>query len=669
MATKRAKLADGVALLVLVLTTTTVVGGTVLYVDLRAPLDTTDHRHWETAYPCLQNAIQDARAGDEIRVAQGTYMPDRIMSPAGRSGVVTGISATGLRQSSFILRDGVVMKGGYAGLGAPDPNARDINAYPSILSGDLRGNDVDLTDLQWQTLADFTGSSSLDDNSYTVITLLGTSEETVVDGFTITAGYEPYGHTAREDNGFIVPQPSGRSDTAGGMWISGGCPIVTRCSFYRNIARSQRSDACGGPAVLCSGSQATLRDCSFIENIAFGDETISTGGAVLNVESDPNIVNCTFTNNVATGQDAQYAGGAMASFYSNPKLMGCSFVENSVVGSDSDVGLIIAGGALFNHGDSSPVLTDCTFTANSAETGGAIYSQESCNPALTRCTFEGNAAANVGGAVATGADCNTAAVNCRFLGNSASSGGAWSETSNATIVNCLFSGNMALSGGAISSSILDNLSVINCTFASDHASEYAATYEGSEVSTAEFTNCILWDDNPLQELQPARGELSIRYCDVKGGWAGPYNINEDPRFQDPLGPDGIVGTLDDDLRLILGSPCLDVGDDAALPPETLVDLDGQQRIANHGVDMGAYEFNSPLNYYVDSVSGSDSNNGWAPHTAFATIQKGIDTACDGYQVVVLPGVYTEEINFSGKAVTVIGSGGAPLLQAPDSYAV
>jgi hypothetical protein len=51
------------------------------------------------------------------------------------------------------------------------------------------------------------------------------------------------------------------------------------------------------------------------------------------------------------------------------------------------------------------------------------------------------------------------------------------------------------------------------------------------------------------------------------------NIADDPLFVDPVGPDGIVGTADDDLRLTAGSPCIDAGDNGALPSD-VYDLDG-----------------------------------------------------------------------------------------------
>jgi hypothetical protein len=83
---------------------------------------------------------------------------------------------------------------------------------------------------------------------------------------------------------------------------------------------------------------------------------------------------------------------------------------------------------------------------------------------------------------------------------------------------------------------------------------------------------------------------------------------------------------------------------------------------------------APLNYFcVDAVHGDDDNQGLTPGTAFATIQKGIDTAVDGDIVLVYPGLYEEEINFLGKALVVqgitAGAAGVPVLHNPDDFAV
>jgi hypothetical protein len=77
--------------------------------------------------------------------------------------------------------------------------------------------------------------------------------------------------------------------------------------------------------------------------------------------------------------------------------------------------------------------------------------------------------------------------------------------------------------------------------------------------------------------------------------------------------------------------------------------------------------------YVDEVNGNDHNNGSTPRMAFATISKGIDAAEESGIVLVYPGLYLEEINFLGKALTVQGIAvspdGVPVLWNPGDFAV
>ncbi len=78
-------------------------------------------------------------------------------------------------------------------------------------------------------------------------------------------------------------------------------------------------------------------------------------------------------------------------------------------------------------------------------------------------------------------------------------------------------------------------------------------------------------------------------------------------------------------------------------------------------------------FYVDAVHGNDDNEGLTPGTAFATIQRGIDTAMEGDVIRVYPGLYQEEINFLGKALVVqgvtAGTAGIPVLNNPGDFAV
>lgn len=72
--------------------------------------------------------------------------------------------------------------------------------------------------------------------------------------------------------------------------------------------------------------------------------------------------------------------------------------------------------------------------------------------------------------------------------------------------------------------------------------------------------------------------------------------------------------------------------------------------------------------YVTS-DGNDTTGDGSMENPFRTIQKGIDMVEDGDTVLVYPGLYQEEINFLGKAITVQSAEDAAVIEAPDYFAV
>ena len=87
---------------------------------------------------------------------------------------------------------------------------------------------------------------------------------------------------------------------------------------------------------------------------------------------------------------------------------------------------------------------------------------------------------------------------------------------------------------------------------------------------------------------------------------GPGNIDIDPLFIDPDGPDDDPDIFEDNnYRLSADSPCIDAGDNTAVPDDVTTDLNGNPRFVddpatpdsgnpdgiNPIVDIGAHEFN------------------------------------------------------------------------------
>jgi hypothetical protein len=626
----------------------------VIYCDARAP-GLNNGSSWANAYVCFQDALKVAGPGMEVRVAQGVYQPDR-QYEIRRDG--NRIVASGRRTDSFVLPQGGTLKGGYAGYGAANPNQRDIVAFESILSGDLASNDIPVKGYDWRSICDFVQDKSRTDNSLTVVTTGSGGGAPVMDGFTITGGHAgaQYAIRGRGEYATALTDMDGA-----GAFLSAGSPRFVRCTFRLNTTRAGEAGAAGGAGVLCMNVSPTFVECDFAENFAFASAGTSLGGAMRNIRANPVLTDCTFIGNVVEGTDGQYWGGAIANYSSSPTLTGCQFKVNLAVQS--------RGGAIFNSDRSNPVLTDCTFESNLADYGGAIYNSDYSSPALTRCAFSDNQAGyGRGGALLNGIHCTSVVSECRFFGNVAAyEGGAVCGPGQPVFANCLFQANAASNGAVVFVEQFGDVTFTNCTMTGNRASLNGGAIFGQQ-STTRATNCILWSNEP-QEVYLENGSAEITYSNIQGVWAGKGNIHSDPRFLDPAGADALAGTPDDDLRLSMGSPCLDVGDNGAVSESMTGDLDGNSRIANGRVDLGAYEFNGPFCYYVDIATGNDLNGGWSPREAFSTIQKGINVAREGYTVFVTPGLYHENIDFRGKAVTVAGLNGAPMIESPDEYAV
>lgn len=154
-------------------------------------------------------------------------------------------------------------------------------------------------------------------------------------------------------------------------------------------------------------------------------------------------------------------------------------------------------------------------------------------------------------------------VNSVFQGSDwAGEGGALEISGGAVVVGCVFRNNRADSGGAIRAS---GGTIVGGTFTGNSARSGGSVIHSSGETTT-IVGSVIWGNQPGAPPFSGGGALDVSYSNVQGGYAGIGNIDADPLFVDvPRG----------DLRLAAGSPCIDAGDNAAIPPDTSdLDADG-----------------------------------------------------------------------------------------------
>ena len=516
--------AVSIALLLLSATALSVQAQPVFFVDADAT-GTNNGTSWTDAFTDLQEALAVALNGDEIWVAEGTYKP---IVPAD-SANVTDVE----RSARFQLRNGVGLYGGFAGTEA-SRDERDIPAHPTILSGDLLGNDNDVINPDEPTRAE---------NSWHVVKADDLSAgpvnaATVLDGFFITGG------NANE-------LPPNTDDTGGGLLIVGSQGMFSELTV-RNVVFTANTARFGGGAG-CAFSAPTFSHVVFIGNAVSG-EMAGDGGGMQNLFCASTLRNVRFRNNTA-----ERFGGGLMNNRGTTLMNGVTFIENNGE----------RGGGMYNLDDNAVVVNAVFFSNVAVISGGGMYNDES-PAAVMNALFSGN----------------------RTLDPERRGGGAMGNfREEPFLTNLVFYGNSSARDGGALFNINSNPTIINSILWNNQADgEQDELFSGG-----------LPGGNPRVFSSIVEGGLPPGITDGGG------NLNADPLFADADGADDLPGTIDDDFRLMPGSPAIDVGNNAGLLFDVLdldrdgntqdqvsIDLDGNLRVHDAGggavVDLGAYEF-------------------------------------------------------------------------------
>jgi predicted outer membrane repeat protein len=354
-----------------------------------------------------------------------------------------------------------------------------------------------------------------------------------------------------------------------------------------------------------------------------GNSASRNGGGIY---GGGNLSNAVFRDNMAGERGGGLHGGGT--------LMDVTFEGNSAG---------MGGGGM----DGTGTLTHVTFLNNTAPLGGGMATS---GATLDQVIFEGNRAESRGGGMDSIGTSTRRDVT--FRGNVGGDGGGmfsagWSALTNVvfehnqahspsslpsfgggmnimfgspSLVNVLFYNNLADYGGGMANQAdygsgtppSENISptLTNVTLAGNVARIVGGGIFNRD-SDPRIHNSILWANEAISGSQ-IYNDIStptLAYCDIQDsggsgpGWDGGLgtdlgnNLDADPGFRRPVDP-AAAPTTDGDLRLRWGSPAIDAGHNDLLPPGVTTDLDGNPRIVNDTVDLGAYESQSRFAIYL-----------------------------------------------------------------------
>jgi len=363
------------------------------------------------------------------------------------------------------------------------------------------------------------------------------------------------------------------------------------------------------------------------------ENTIIDGGqngsvVVFQDQEGPDTILSGFTimNGTGTHLDWERKGGGIYCYDTSPTIEKNIIRNNSA---DGDMDVTGYGGGIACDGSSSPMIRENIITENTAGWfytyfgwfghGGGVYFEKSHIQLFDNIIYK-NKTLNGGGVSFDGDPCTGIISGNIIYDNIATDdqgseqgGGIEGFYGDLTITNNLIFDNVTQAeGGGVFLFKCPQVKLTNNTFYNNSAIHHGGGLYllDSRVIAA---NNIFWNDSAINGPEihlHTKGDgsnLVIKYSNVEGGqdlvhvdpdstlsW-GDGMIRHDPLFVEPL---------KNAFQLQYSSLCRNGGDNTA-PGMTLTDVEGDPRIAEGIVDMGADEFHTHLTY-----TGHATPNGW-----------------------------------------------------------
>ncbi len=425
-----------------------------------------------------------------------------------------------------------------------------------------------------------------------------------------------------------------------GVYDTGGAPGGSRVRIpqavtLKSLRGPEHTSIVGDTnnirCVYLDASGAVLSGFTLTNGVVTGSRY--GGGAYLDPGS-------TVTNCVITGCSANYGGGGAYGNYGG-RIVDCEILGNRT-------GPYRSGGGI--HLYRGGTVERCTFRNNWAGAkGGGVHIRQLGS--VYGCLIEGNTADADGpyaGGGGVSLDYGGLAENCRIVSNIASNrsfsygyGGGVNIEDRGTVRGCLITGNLAdNNGGGVY--LHNGGHVDSCTVAGN-----SATHRGGGVTYNRYDddrprsviNTIIYDNTA--GLHPDwygidYGSFLVDHCCTTptNDLTDSSNITNAPAFSNPARGD---------FRLSSRSPCINAGTNETWMADR-TDLDGNPRIFEGTVDMGAYELFgvhsgvSPFHYVSPGGGNVWPYTNWAD--AATVIQDAVDSTASDDTVLVAAGTYT-----------------------------